>query len=328
MAFDLRPPSGARQTVSTTLIFPGAPSRAGDDRTDPAGETLDALDPLDTALHLAWRGLDRAHPTWALPREVFTRSVRQRLAAMKLHGEAAAAKVPTLALDDLYLVIAGLHGASQALDAFFSNYDAHLVGCFRRSGAPPWLLDDLLQDLRASLFSPRPGGGSIPRLALYTGRGSLKGWLRTTIGRMVTDAWRRRDPAAVSESEPEISAPGDAPDALAEAHQLARRLAPLVQTALDALSPEERNLLLKHLRDCMHLREIGEELGVVPSTVQRRIKALTARLGASVLQAARERLGVDADAVRTTLEMLATLVRLDDLLVPTLWLLGSLKGRR
>jgi RNA polymerase sigma-70 factor (ECF subfamily) len=159
---------------------------------------------------------------------------------------------------------------------------------------------ELADSLYADLFGLTDRGDqrSSP-LAYYSGRGSLKGFLRATLAQRNVDNHRRfsRETPIIDKDLPaESPAPGPAPEILL-------RLGQCLATTLAALAPEDRFLLSASFLDRRTLLEISHLLRVHEATVSRRLQRLMAKLHEQLLKnleisglsraAAQEALGTD-----------------------------------
>ena len=98
---------------------------------------------------------------------------------------------------DLYLACACARGVDGALERFERLYGDEIARTAQRFERPGLPADDLVQHLRAKLFT-LPGGDGVqhrapdgrPRIAMYTGQGFLQNWLRVTTTRTFIDCCR------------------------------------------------------------------------------------------------------------------------------------------
>jgi RNA polymerase sigma-70 factor (ECF subfamily) len=135
-------------------------------------------------------------------------------------------------------------------------------------------------------------------LASYSGRGSLMGWLRTTLAQRHVDQHRRTKRETPLENELEVAA------AIVEAENPhAAAVAGAVRQTLEPLAAEDRYLLASYFLDRRTLLEIARVLRVHEATISRRLKRLTGDLRKDLLRnlqtgglsrrAAEEALGTD-----------------------------------
>lgn len=160
---------------------------------------------------------------------------------------------------------------------------------------------DLADSLWAELFGLTVRGERRQSpLAYYSGRGSLKGFLRATLAQRNVDRIRRSRREAPLSGE---DLPAAAPAAATPGSEVLRCLRQCLLDALQGLSAEERFLLASWFLDRRTLLEISRVLGVHEATVSRRLERLTSRLHKDLLRnlqasgmsraAAEEALGTD-----------------------------------
>jgi RNA polymerase sigma-70 factor (ECF subfamily) len=159
---------------------------------------------------------------------------------------------------------------------------------------------ELADSLYAELFGVSERGEQRQSpLAYYSGRGSLKGFLRATLAQRNVDHHRRvsRETPIADKDYPAVRQdPIPAPHVLAE---LSRALA----ITLTSLTAEERFLLTAWFLDQRTLLEISRTLRVHEATISRRLQRVTSRLHKDLLRnmqdsgmsraAAEEALGTD-----------------------------------
>ena len=215
-----------------------------------------------TAMRDAWTQAREAWPGVEVSLEDFERWVSERA-----HGEAPAALVTR----DLYLACACHAGNPAALAAvdscFTSTIEAALASVRMRDDHG----DEIRQRLRAKLFV-----GERPRIALYTGRGALGGWVRAAAIREAIDLRRqlRRevpadDPLAALEAMP-LEDP--ALEALKQQYREPMKAA--VSAALASLPAEDRMLLRYKYVDGATLDDIAAIQRVHRATIARRFRDL------------------------------------------------------
>ncbi|HEX6763878.1 MAG TPA: sigma-70 family RNA polymerase sigma factor [Polyangiaceae bacterium] len=113
------------------------------------------------------------------------------------------------------------------------------------------------------------------KLDTFRGDGSLEGWLV----RLVASACDRRrrgrknDPK-LHDSEIVVPADGESPDVVADRHAVGA----LLERALFALDPNDRELLLLCEVEGMSAPEVADRVGLSPGAVRTRLSRLRARL--------------------------------------------------
>ena len=201
-------------------------------------------------------------------------------------------------------------GREAAWGKFLRLYRAFLVQTAITITGSASLGQDLADSLYAELYGLRETAGERRSpLDSYSGRGSLLGWLRTTLVRRWRDHHRRTYREAPLESiEAPVAAPVSAmPPALTQ-------LTAAIARTLKALAAEDRFLLSTYFLDRQTLLQIAQTLGVHEATVSRRIKRLADHLRKQLLghlvssglskAAAEEALGTDPRDVEINIRML------------------------
>jgi RNA polymerase sigma-70 factor (ECF subfamily) len=120
------------------------------------------------------------------------------------------------------------------------------------------------------------------KLAFYTGRGSLAGWLRATLAQACVEQHRlHRRFISIDEALPFLAGQSAAPDANVHVDP---RVGPAIELAIGGLAPESRLLIKAHYLDQMTLSEIARLMGTHESTISRRLSKVTRQLRRSILQ--------------------------------------------
>jgi RNA polymerase sigma-70 factor, ECF subfamily len=218
------------------------------------------------------------------------------------HPDAAqkAAFFRALRLPELVLAQPCALGREAAWERFLTLYRTPLAQAAIAITGAATLGHDLADSLYSELFgiTEHQGQRRSP-LASYTGRGSLLGWLRTTLAQRHIDHHRRTYRETPLDTR-DVPAPPPAPTPLpAETN----RLTQAIEHTLETLAPEHRFLLATYFIDQQTLLQIARLLHVHEGTVSRKLKRLTASLRKQLLrnlqsgglskQAAEEALGTD-----------------------------------
>jgi RNA polymerase sigma-70 factor (ECF subfamily) len=214
---------------------------------------------------------------------------------------------------DLYLAagcVRGIDGALERFERLYGDEIARIAQRFERPGLPA---DDLIQALRAKLFTT-PGTGSAPdarpRIASYTGQGFLQNWVRVTATRTFIDCCRchteppevpMRDELAAVMPEPK----GDPELQLLKREHVTHFKASFAE-AVAALDSADRLLLKQHLVERLTIDQLGALYHLHRASAARRIaKARDALLLATRIALAR-RLGVPPERLASVLELVAS----------------------
>lgn len=197
----------------------------------------------------------------------------------------------SLRVEELALARACAAGHERAWEVFMSRYREKLYDIAgyiaKESSAARELADSLYADLYGTTTRD---GNRVSKLASYTGRGSLEGWLRTVMAQEFVNRYRRQrrlvsldeeseDGAQFAATEPEPAVVVDS------------RVEAATDEALSALPAEERFILASYYLDDRTLAEIARILTVHESTISRKLDKLAKSLRKKIL-AALERKGM------------------------------------
>jgi RNA polymerase sigma-70 factor len=167
-------------------------------------ELLDNLSACEAELNAIYVGCAEAHPDFGLSatefRDGVVRAINKYLVDLKPGSAAPSAReisrfISELQDHDLFLVLACTQGSEQAwwefdrqYRSFIERWARHLV----RSGVDA---DEVIDAVYVELFGTRVSAGvRQSKFRTYTGRGTLRGWLRAVIFHTVVDLYRIRKP--------------------------------------------------------------------------------------------------------------------------------------
>lgn len=265
-----------------------------------------AVDP--NLLDRLW--LESGAASWGLQRNEFDRVLLLAATAQNFglaqgtiarHTEQAAF-FQTIKLTDLVLAKACAEGNERAWEHFMALYGQPLTRAAIAISGSETVGRDLADSFYAELYglNVRDGERRCP-LDSYRGRGSLLGWLRTTLAQRFVDHYRRtyREQALDDQLHDSV-----APSPLLDPEpQVLSSLQTAVQAALLSQPAEERFLLAAYYVDDKTLAEIGHLLHVHEATISRRLRRATDAVRKQLLRnlekggmnrkAAEEALGID-----------------------------------
>jgi RNA polymerase sigma-70 factor (ECF subfamily) len=205
-----------------------------------------------------------------------------------------------LQLQELALARACAKGSEPAWDRFIEQYRPKLRGAARAITKEEARACELADSLYAELFGTRQTaeGSRISKLASYTGRGSLEGWLRTVLAQEYINQIRReRRLVSFDERIRDAAAPAMAgPVRPADA-----RIEQAIDAALAELSAEERVIIASYYLDGRTLAEMARMLGAHESTICRRLAKITRALRKRISRMLRER-GMSAGEAEEAME--------------------------
>jgi RNA polymerase sigma-70 factor (ECF subfamily) len=203
--------------------------------------------------------------------------------------------------DDLCLIIACERGDENAWTDLVERFTATVRSAARSASSNEDAAEDLAQSIWAELYGlrVRKDGKPASKLAYYSGRGSLAGWLRAVVAQLAVDTFRKQSRLVQTEEDTDL-------DRLArDAHigqgqamiaglpspeeSMSNRFAQTdVQQALSEavqeLTAEDRLLVRLYYFDDLRLREAGAVLGVHEATASRRLTRIQTDLRKRVTQ--------------------------------------------
>ncbi|WP_202839873.1 RNA polymerase sigma factor [Luteimonas saliphila] len=178
---------------------------------------------------------------------------------------------------DETLMLAYAAGDVAAFEALYGRHRLRLYRYLLRQLRDGALADELFQDIWQKVITAR---------ANWTPEAAFATWLYRIAHNRLADHWRARQhrpPAPVDADERTARVPDpDTPERQLSQFEQRRQL----QLALDALPPEQREVIVLRLEQELSLEEIGEVTGVGRETVKSRLRyamdKLRAQLGAGV----------------------------------------------
>ena len=189
----------------------------------------------------------------------------------------------SLRVDELALARACAAGNNSAWEIFLTRFREKLYLAALRIAREDSAARDLADSLYADLYGTMTRDGQrVSKLASYTGRGSLEGWLRTVLAQEYVNRYRRTKRLVSLEEESEEGIQFSAPEAQASA-TADTRLEQATDAVLAQLPPEDRAVLGAYFLDGRTLAEIARMLGVHESTISRKLDKLAKSLRKHIL---------------------------------------------
>ncbi|HVF23113.1 MAG TPA: sigma-70 family RNA polymerase sigma factor [Pyrinomonadaceae bacterium] len=204
--------------------------------------------------------------------------------------------------DDLCLIIACERGDENAWTDLVERFTATVRSAARSASANEDAAEDLAQSIWAELHGlrVREDGRPASKLAYYSGRGSLAGWLRAVVAQLSVDVFRKQSKLVQTEEETDLerlardahvtdattfAAAGVQNPEQSLANQFAQNdLQNALTQAVRELGAEDRLLVKLYYFDNLRLREAGVVLGVHEATASRRLARIQTDLRKRVSQ--------------------------------------------
>lgn len=190
--------------------------------------------------------------------------------------------------DDLCLIIACERGDENAWTDLVERFTATVRSAARSVSANEDAAEDLAQSIWAELYGLRVRKDGMPasKLAYYSGRGSLAGWLRAVVAQLAVDTFRKQSRLVQAEEDTDLDrlardtniAEGQAMHAGMPnpEESISNRFAQTdmqhaLSQSVQELAAEDRLLVKLYYFDNLRLREAGVVLGVHEATASRRL---------------------------------------------------------
>lgn len=185
----------------------------------------------------------------------------------------------SLNANDLCLAAACAKGDDRAWEDFFREYRSYLLSVARTMTQDAGAAEQLADSTFAELYGLRETAGArVSKFSFYSGRGSLRGWLRAVVFQLSADHHRQTsrlvqteepeemDRLAHAAEKPPIKSTTDL-DFVRDRYRDA--VAQALRRAIADLESRERLLLAYYYYDEMTLRDIGLLFDVHEATISR-----------------------------------------------------------
>ncbi|HEX3282157.1 MAG TPA: sigma-70 family RNA polymerase sigma factor [Pyrinomonadaceae bacterium] len=253
----------------------------------------------------AARLLARAVDTYSLSAETLAPRICAVVEKYLLRDDANASPADVsefaakLHADDLCLIVACEQGNETAWTDLVARFGMTVRSAARSVSSNEEGAEDLAQSIWAELHGLRirDDGKPASKLAYYSGRGSLAGWLRAVVGQLAVDQHRKQSRLVQTEDDSEFDRliqkdeqywSGHADRMNPETEISDKRASADLQKALadsiGHLSDEDRLLVKLYYFDGLKLHEAGAILGVHEATASRRLTRIHADLRLNVAE--------------------------------------------
>ncbi len=203
--------------------------------------------------------------------------------------------VDEIRADDLCLILACERGEGAAWDDLVSSFDSTVKSAARKMTQSAEDAEDLAGSIWAELYGLRQDadGKKKSKLAYYSGRGSLAGWLRAVVSQLAIDEFRKQSKFVQVEEDREFetlaneAATGDnhnfashvenPEDAFTESETRADVVQAL-QAAIAELEAEDRLIMKLYYFDNLKLKDIAATFGYHEATASRRLTRVQAEI--------------------------------------------------
>ena len=215
--------------------------------------------------------------------------------------------VDEIRADDLCLIVACEKGDEKAWEYLVSNFDSTVKSAARKISSNNDDADDLASSIWAELYGLRQdaAGNKKSKLAYYSGRGSLAGWLRAVVSQLAIDEYRKQSRFVQVEENREfenlaeessnhtgndrVVHHADNPEELLTTEQTSRDVSLALKHAIESLDAEDRLVMKLYYFDDLKLKEIGAMFGYHEATASRKV----VRIQADIRKAVEKKLRAD-----------------------------------
>ena len=203
--------------------------------------------------------------------------------------------IDKLQADDLCLIVACENGDQSAWTDLVERFSTTVRSAARSASSNEEGAEDLAQSIWAELYGLKISEEGKPagKLAYYSGRGSLAGWLRAVVAQLAIDQHRKQSRLVQTEEDGDFdrliqqnkddnnwSGHGGVinPEMQVSTKLAGAQLQESLAAALGKLSAEDRLLVKLYYFDGLKLHEAGALLGFHEATASRRLTRIYADL--------------------------------------------------
>ena len=203
--------------------------------------------------------------------------------------------IDELQADDLCLIVACECGEERAWSDLVERFSPTVRSAARSASSNEEAAEDLAQSIWAELYGLRAGkdGKHKGKLAYYSGRGSLAGWLRAVVAQLAVDQHRKQSRLVQTEDDADFdrlarnaddsqqqffSTRAANPEQMMSDKLTGTEVREALARSIKELTDEDRLLVKLYYFDGLRLREAGAVLGVHEATASRRLTRIHGEL--------------------------------------------------
>ena len=202
--------------------------------------------------------------------------------------------------DDLCLIIACENSDESAWEDLVKNFDFTVKSAARKICKNNEDAEDLASSIWAELYGLRvdKAGERKTKLAYYSGRGSLGGWLRAVTNQLAIDGFRKmkrlvqveedREFENMAQSSSErtdfktVVTATENPEEIFSESEAQKDVAAALKQAIDELKDEDKLILKLYYFDDLKLKDIGAAFGFHEATASRKLARMQTEIRKSV----------------------------------------------
>lgn len=197
--------------------------------------------------------------------------------------------IDELRADDLCLILACERGDEKAWEDLVANFDATVKSAARKISANSEDAEDLASGIWAELYGLRQDaeGNKKSKLAYYSGRGSLAGWLRAVCSQLAIDQFRKQSKFVQIEEDREFENLAEessnhtgndqvlhhtaSPEDLLTDKRTTEDVTKALSAAVAGLADEDRLIVKLYYFDDLKLKDIAATFGYHEATASRKL---------------------------------------------------------
>ncbi len=251
----------------------------------PISDSVSELEAVITGLYEKGGNFGLSHEQWA----AILKQIADKYLPPSATAQETAELYASLRVEDLALARACAAGVERAWEVFMARFREKLYDIAAYIAKEGSTARELADSLYADLYGITVRDGQrVSKLASYTGRGSLEGWLRTVMAQEFVNRYRHQKRLVSLEEEEEGGR-----ELAANQPEPVITLDPRVEAATDealaALPAEDRFILASYYLDERTLAEIARTLTVHESTISRKLDKLARSVRKQILAALEQR---------------------------------------
>lgn len=235
-----------------------------------------------------------AHPELGCERADFLRHVADVI------GDGAAPEAPRFG--ELYLAYAAGTGEPAAVQRLRDTFEGDVDHALRKAASTGQPIEELRQRVWVKLLAGDP-----PHIHRYAGRGSLQGWIRVVVSRMVVDLLRSHGARKETAFAPAVLAELGRIEPDPQLELLRQRYRDEVHAAMEhaftQLDDKDRRLLRGQLIERLSTDDLGALYGVHRTTAARWTDQARTRLLRTAHEDLQRRVGGGEQTVRSLVEL-------------------------
>lgn len=221
--------------------------------------------------------------------------------------------------DDFCLVLACERGDEKAWEDLVKNFDQTVKSAARKISSNAEDAEDLASSIWAELYGLKEGKS---KLAYFSGRGSLGGWLRAVTNQLAIDGFRKMKRLVQVEETREfenlaqdssektgnekVVAHTENPEEIFSERQTAKDVSKALKQAVEQLEAEDKLILKLYYFDDLKLKDIGATLGFHEATASRKLARMQTEIRKSVEKILKTEHGWNEDEVKRHLSETAS----------------------